>query len=122
MTTNNEYHAADAARRKAMIDANTKVLAGYLSDDLTWTHSSGRTDDKQAVLATISEGSVRYLSLDTEDLNVRAIGTTVIATGIVMGRVSKDGAERDLKNRFLSVWRQESGSFRMMAWQSTGLA
>ena len=44
---------ADAARIQAMIDANIEGLQGLLHDNLSWTHSSGRTDDKVALLAVI---------------------------------------------------------------------
>jgi ketosteroid isomerase-like protein len=116
-----DFESADAARRAAMVAADAAKLADYLTEDLTWTHSSGRTDDRQAVLDTIAGGAVRYLSLDAADVQVRTVGDVVIATGKVAGRVTKDGAERDLKNRFLSVWRYEADALRMMAWQSTGL-
>lgn len=111
---------ADAARRAAMIAADTDVLGPLLSDDLVWTHSSGRTDDKAAVLATIGEKSVLYLALEVEDVGVAEHNDVYICHGTLKGRVSKDGAERDLRNKFLSIWKQAGSSFQMLAWQSTG--
>ncbi len=121
MNPTTDFERADTARRAAMVAADATALAAYLAEDLTWTHSSGRTDHRQAVLDTIAGGAVRYLSLDARDVQVRTVGDAVVATGEVAGRVRKDGEERDLKNRFLSVWRYEAGALRMMAWQSTGL-
>ena len=117
----NTFETADAARRRAMVDRDVEALAALLDDDLTWTHSSGRTDSKVAVLDTIRAGDTRYLALDTEAVSVRELGAAVVATGIVYGRVSSAGAERDLRNKFISVWQREGGALRMMAWQSTGL-
>ncbi len=121
MNATTDFERADAARRATMVAADAAALAAYLTEDLTWTHSSGRTDDRQAVLDTIADGAVRYLSLEATDVQVRTVGDAVIATGEVAGRVRKDGQERDLRNRFISVWRYEAGALRMMAWQSTGL-
>ncbi|MDP6374394.1 MAG: nuclear transport factor 2 family protein [Pseudomonadales bacterium] len=112
---------ADAKRRNAMIAADVDALAQILSDDLTWTHSSGRTDDKQAVLDTIAGKSVRYLTLDIEDTVIASHGDIFIYTGIVQGRVIKDDAERELANKFLSVWKRSGTTYEMLAWQSTGL-
>jgi len=110
---------ADTARRAAMIEADTDTLSRYLADDLVWTHSSGRTDDKDAVLATIGAGVVRYLALEVEDARTSQHGPIFIYHGTLLGRVSRNGAERDLQNKFLSVWRNAGDDFQMLAWQST---
>ena len=44
---------ADAARCRAMIEADVQGLAIYLDDDLRWSHSSGKTDGKTALIASI---------------------------------------------------------------------
>lgn len=112
--------AADAARRKAMIAGNASALEGLLSDDLVWTHSSGRTDDKAAVLHAIEAGTVLYRSLQVEDVVVSRHGEIFICHGTLNGKASRDGVERDLRNKFLSVWKRTGASFQMLAWQSTG--
>ena len=43
-----------------------------------------------------------------------------VCHGLLKGRASRDGAEKDLVNRFLNVWVRENGRYRMLAWQSTG--
>lgn len=53
MTLFKALEDADAARRKAMIEADVQALATYLDDDLRWTHSSGKTDGKTALIASI---------------------------------------------------------------------
>jgi hypothetical protein len=111
----------DWARREAMISGSSSDLAATLSDELVWTHSSGRTDDKQAVLNAIETKSVIYESLQVEDYAISEHGGGVfIYHGILMGKVVKDGAEKNLKNKFLSVWQRSGSSFEMLAWQSTG--
>ena len=121
MSKTQDLLAADAARRAAMVAADGTALSQYLSADLVWTHSSGRTDDKAAVLDTITSGSVEYLSLDAEDVGTAEHGDICLCFGVVAGRVRKDGAERDLRNKFLSVWKHTDTGWQMLAWQSTGL-
>ena len=111
---------ADAARRNSMIAGDVDTLAEYLNDDLVWTHSSGRTDDKAAVLDAIASKSVVYLSLATDAVRVDEQGDIRIVSGTLNGQVTKDGAQRALRNKFLSVWKRDGASFKMLAWQSTG--
>ena len=113
--------AADEARRTAMIARDVDALCKYLDAGLRWTHSSGRTDNRQAVLDSIAGESVRYLALAVEDADIMVEGNVFIYRGIVRGHVEKDGAERDLANKFLSVWRRSDSGFEMLAWQSTAI-
>lgn len=111
---------ADHARRRAMIDADAGKLATLLADGLIWTHSSGQVDDKAAVLAKIESGAVVYEALDVDAVQVRTLPGALVLQGTLLGRVRKDGAARELRNRFLSVWRHGAGGPELLAWQSTG--
>ena len=110
----------DSARRDAMISGNSRDLGATLSDDLVWTHSSGRTDDKTAILNALETRSVIYESLQVEDVTISEHGEIFICHGVLNGKVVKDGAGKTLRNKFLSVWKRIGSSFKMLAWQSTG--
>ncbi len=112
---------ADERRRAAMIRSDVAVLDTLLDDALIWTHSSGKTDTKASFLAGIGSGVVRYLALETQDVAVIRHGDVFVCHGLLIGRASRDGVEKSLSNRFLAVWVQGEESFRMVAWQSTGL-
>jgi ketosteroid isomerase-like protein len=121
MTTVDELREADWRRRQAMIDGDAATLKRLLADDLIWTHSSGRTDDKRSLLDRIESKAVTYLSLEVADDVVSRHGDVMIHHGALEGLVSVDGRERVLRNRFLSVWKVSGGAFELLAWQSTGL-
>ncbi|MCP5180187.1 MAG: nuclear transport factor 2 family protein [Pseudomonadales bacterium] len=111
--------AADTARRQAMVGQDVAALTALLDENLVWTHSSGRTDNRAAVIDSIASRSVVYHTLDAEDIRVLPHGDVAILHGTINGHVSKDGAGKALRNRFLSVWKQTGGAWRMLAWQST---
>lgn len=121
MTAFNKLLAADEARRKAMIDADVNAMNTLFHEDLTWTHSSGRTDGRQQLTDTLVSGDVVYQSIENNDVTIRQHGHIYLVTGELRGEVLKDGAPKRLHNRFLSVWQEEGGDYRMLAWQSTGL-
>lgn len=118
--TEQQVMDADESRRTAMVDADAAMLATLLADELIWTHSSGQVDDKAAVLDKIRSGAVIYEALDVEALQVRSLGGAMVLQGTLLGQVSKDGARRELRNRFLSVWRAGARGPELLAWQSTG--
>ena len=112
---------ADAARIQAMIDANIEGLRGLLHDNLSWTHSSGRTDDKVALLAVIKSGETVYKSLAVSDRKITMHDSVYIYSGLVEGRAEVNGIEKQIRNKFLSVWVESTNGLQMLAWQSTGL-
>lgn len=120
MNDHPDLMAADAARRRAMIAGDTGALAGLLADDLVWTHSSGKTDDKTSFLSGIASGTVQYHALDVEEVRVLERTELFVCQGTLVGRASRDGVEKPLRNRFLSVWERRGDALRMLAWQSTG--
>lgn len=113
--------AADARRRRAMIEVDVNALRDLLAESLVWTHSSGKSEDREAVIATIAGGGVVYQHLELTESLVRPYGNLLLHHGVIEGKVTKDGADKALRNRFLSVWDASDGHFRMVAWQSTGL-
>lgn len=120
--------AADASRRSAMVAGDVETTGQYLADDLTWTHSSGKTDSKTSFLDVLSSGTTIYHSLDVRDAQARQFGELFILEGVVFGDVTKDGVDKKLVNRFLTVWRCDENTpagknvFQLLAWQSTGLS
>ena len=120
MSKHRELLEADQQRREAMIGADVAALADLLSDDLIWTHSSGKTDDKASFLEKIESGTTVYHTLEVEDVVISRHGELYICHGILTGTATAGGTRKDLRNRYLSVWKREQGGFRMLAWQSTG--
>ena len=112
---------ADARRRAAMIRGDADTLSTLLADDLIWTHSSGKTDDKASFLRGIASGTVLYSALDVSGVTVSQHNDLFICHGILQGRASRDGKEKSLNSRFLSVWKHSGDSFELLAWQSTGI-
>lgn len=112
---------ADAQRRAAMVRGDADALGEVLDEALIWTHSSGKTDTRRSFLEGLASGVVEYLALETAEVSVIRRGEVFVCHGLLLGRASRDGIEKSLKNRFLSVWVNDGGRFRMLAWQSTGV-
>lgn len=115
-----ELYHVDVVRREAMISGDVSALGRILSDELVWTHSSGKTEDKNAMLHAIDSKTVCYQTLTIEEYSISQHGELFIYHGILNGSANREGVEKNLRSKFLSVWRLSGSLYEMLAWQSTG--
>ncbi len=120
MTEEQALLEADRRRREAMIAADVATLATLLSHELVWTHSSGKTDDRDAFLKKIESQATRYHELHVQNPVVSSHGEVMICHGTLTGSATAGGRKKSLRNRFLSVWKKTGNGFELLAWQSTG--
>ena len=110
---------ADAVRLKAMGASDGAALAKILSDEVVFIHSDGRLESKGDYIKNLTAGDTAYSDLKTAEVQARQIATDVIVLAGAQEMRKKLGPEwSDLKLRFMSVWRNENGTWRMVAWQS----
>ena len=117
-----ELSSLEESRCAAMIAGDITSLDELFSDDLVWTHASAHQDSKPSFLARLSDGGVRYLSIQCSEETIRVRGETAVITGVADMRAIVRGEEMTLRNRYLDVWTREDGRWRMLAWQSTSAA
>ncbi|MFL9934871.1 nuclear transport factor 2 family protein [Paraburkholderia sp. RL18-103-BIB-C] len=106
-------------RCRAMTSADLAALDRVLSDDLIWTHSSGKVDSKKELLAKIESGESQYLSMLREDERYVISDDAAVASGVVIQVVRLGGEVRSLRSRYTNVWFREGDDWRVVAWQST---
>jgi Domain of unknown function (DUF4440) len=111
----------EARRFKAMTEADLVTLERILGDDLTYTHTDGRTESKAEFIETLRSGKLRYLSIEPANEKVRSYGTTAVGTGRAVIKVRSDGKETTLQIRFIDVYLRRHGRWQLVAWQSTRL-
>lgn len=110
---------ADEARTAAMMAGDAKALAAVFSDQLVFAHSDGRVEGKRDYVAALLAGDTAYVGVRTSEVQTLQPAPDVV---VLIGRqdmrkrLGKDWS--DITLRFLSVWKQEAGTWRMIAWQS----
>jgi hypothetical protein len=114
--------AADDERVSATVAADQKRLSEILSDDLRYAHSSGAVDSKTSFTEALVSGRTKYVSVDYEqrDFTFPAPGIALM-TGRAHMKVATATGGVDMIAGFLSVWREENGHWRFLAWQSCKL-
>ena len=113
--------ALEARRVAAMVNKDIATLDAILADDLTYTHSAGRTDNKSSFLALIKGPDNRYLGIDYSNTEVIVSGDAVIVRGIAQIRLGDGprGPATSYPVLFLDVYARRNGAWRMVAWQAT---
>lgn len=112
--------AADDARVAATVGVDREKLNAVYSNELRYAHSSGKNDTKASFIASLVSKEAIYFGVDYLERNFVPVAPgVVLMNGRGMFKVSTGGQPRqEFELRFLAVWREEQGVWRMLAWQS----
>ena len=117
-----EVRAADATRVLSTLRGDADRLAQLLSDGLTYGHLDGRVQSKPALLAAVRSKDLTYEAYAYLELRITPVSDAVaIMSGRTHLKASAGAVHVDYAIRFLAVWRRESGTWRLFAYQSTKL-
>ena len=121
MTTGAEADVlrADENRFEAMRKEDWNALDLALADDLTYVHSTARLESKTEHVANLRAGKPHYRGIAPRDRKARVHGDVGIVNGVSEMHVERDGKEQRFTVRYLAVYKNAGGQWRMIAWQST---
>lgn len=110
---------ADAARLAAMMAGDGAALARLMSDELKFVHSDGRIESKADYVKNMMAGDTAYAEAKTSDvMTLKPSADVVVIIGSQEMRKRLGATWTEIKLRYLAVWRNEGGTWRMFAWQS----
>jgi hypothetical protein len=105
--------------RVAQHQNNRGALEALLSEDLTFIGTSGSMRGRADFLASRSTSALpRALTYEYSDVVVRLYG----AVAVVTGRESTTGEGTTFEARFIPVWTERAGTWRLVAIQRTDIA
>ena len=113
--------AADDERCAATKAGDRARLAASYSDDLYYAHSSGKIDNKVSQLEGVPNGTNVYENFDYQDRTFIPAGPGIV---LMKGRVlvhmkNKTSGQKTMNDiNYLSVWREDNGKWRFLAWQA----
>lgn len=112
-----EVLAAEERRIRALVDADWVTLEEILDDRLTYTHLSGRIENKEIYF---SGAKNRRHAVERSGLSVRIFGDVAVMTGAIAFSTpgDLDGSSR-LEGIALQVWAKREGVWRLVALQAT---
>jgi hypothetical protein len=79
-------------------------------------------DDKASYIEALATGRTKYLTWNYEERNFTFPAPGIaLMTGRTHVKVGKADGTTDMVLGFLGVWREESGQWRFLSWQSCKL-
>lgn len=105
----------DALRR-----GDTAALERIIADDYQITISDGRVLNRTEDLEPLRAG-MKFVSATTEDVRIRVFKDTAIVTGKGIFKISFNGKEFDVSERFTDVYAKRKGNWQPVASHSTSL-
>ena len=114
--------SAEKTWSKALVASDTAALDRAMADDLTYSHSSGKTDTKRTYIDRIRSGAQKYTSFVYDPgATVRIYGDTALLNATAQVVSLTDGKPNALHLRFLHVFIKRDGRWLLTAHQSTKL-
>lgn len=114
-----DLHALEARRIRSLIERDEAALRDVFAEDLLWIHSSGRIDDKAALLRKVGGGAIKFLEIEPSDEQVRKLGDAAVVTSTARIVFEAGGTARTRTNVVTVIWRNDDGAWRIVLWQST---
>jgi ketosteroid isomerase-like protein len=112
----------DRQRMAAMAAKDVSKLDRIIADDLIYTHSSARVDTKKTLIGAMESGATVYTAVEPSDVMAQDLGDAVVLTGVAAISVKSGGVPNSFRVRFVDVYANRGGQWRMVTWQSTKLA
>ncbi len=110
-----------AGRFQAMIDVDIEELDVVLSDDLTYTHTSGQIETKGEFLTSLRSQEITYESIKPQEIKIRIYRNIAVVTGISAMRISVREQQLSFSIRFIEVYQKGDANWQLVAGQSTRL-
>jgi len=111
--------AAMDSFRQAFLKKDMAALSKLVHDDLVYTHSDGKTQNKAEFLKAVTDGAT-YVRFDISDPIVHAHGNAVVVR-VTIDLRNSTAADRPSPLSILHVWSKGSQGWQLVARQATRL-
>jgi ketosteroid isomerase-like protein len=116
-----ELRKLDERRTAAILKRDIPMLEQLMTDDFTYTHSSGNVQTKAEFLGDMKSGAWRYMSLNLSGVKMKIFENTAVLTGRCDMTGVMGGKDIKLAMHFTEVYVRTGGQWHWLVWQSTRL-
>src|SRR5258708_37436830 len=111
------------AFRAAQFAADAKALDALCAAELSYSHSSGRVEDKPTFIANATSGKSKYLSLEYQETNIRIVGPAAIVRFHWVGeqQAVADGKKSATNLHILMNWQKQGADWKLLSRAATTL-
>ncbi len=110
--------AAVEKLRKAMVDADSLVLATSVTDQLNYGHSGGHIDYKKEFVEKIVSGKSDFVSIELANQTIILSDKTAIVRHDLNGKTNDSGKSSEVHLHVMMVWQKIKGDWKLLARQA----
>ena len=110
--------SAEKAWKEAVLKGDGTALDKLLGDDLSYTHSSSKTQTKEQFIKDVTGGGTVYKSIEFENTTLREYGSVVVMNQSAVITTVQTG----VSHLYLTiVWARQGERWQMVSRQATKL-
>lgn len=108
---------AETEWKAAVLNAERAALEKLIGADLSYTHSSGKTQTKEQFIQDVTSGTFHYKAIEFETSQFRQYGNAAV---VVTHAATITTVETGTSHLYLTeVWAKEKGQWQMVSRQAT---
>jgi hypothetical protein len=109
--------------RKAQMAADAKTFDALCAAELSYSHSSGRVEDKATFIANATNGKSKFLSLEYKEPQIRVVGPAAIVRFHWVGESETvaDGKKNATDLHILMNWQKQGADWKLLSRAATKL-
>ena len=111
------------AFRAAQVASDAKAFDALCAAELSYSHSSGKIEDKPTFVANATNGKSKFLSLEYQDPTIRIVGPAAIVRFHWVGeqQAVADGKKSATNLHILMNWQKQGADWKLLSRASTKL-
>ena len=111
------------AFRAAQAVGNSELLASLCAAELSYSHSSGAIDDKDSLMAGVTNAKYKWTSLEYKNPTIRIVGPTAIVRFNFVGEqeFAADGKKVPQNPHILMNWQKQGADWKLLSRAATKL-
>ena len=106
------------ALNDALIDPETAFFEEFVIDELSYGHSSGKVQNKDAFVDDLINGSFDFQEIDISDETIEIIGQTAIVRHILSAKALNAGTPVEIRIGIFLVYQKHKGQWKLLARQA----
>ena len=109
--------------RNAQIAANGATLTNLCAPEVSYSHSSGKVEDRTTFVTNATSGKSKFLSLEYRNPVVRVVGNAAVVRFNWVGEQQSvaDGTKTATNLHILMVWQKQGDEWKLIARGATKL-
>jgi hypothetical protein len=105
------------------VAADAKAFDALCAAELSYSHSSGRVEDKATFIANATNGKTKFLSLEYKEPQIRVVGPAAIVRFHWVGESETvaDGKKNATDLHILMNWQKQGADWKLLSRAATKL-